>query len=99
MVLFYEIIKFVYYILTIFVWLFFVVWWKYLWISDSVSQMIQSYIMPWYLVFCGLIIWYFISQMRVNSSLKMEDKNKIYVQSFLIWLIIWILFAMMYIFL
>lgn len=62
-------------------------------------ELIKSILVPWYLVFCGLMVWYLIATFWVwNEKYKEEiDKERIATRSFLIGCICWIVFALTYI--
>ena len=61
--------------------------------------LIKSIVIPWYLVFCGLMLWYLIATFRVGREKYKEEINKerIATRSFIIWIVFWILFALIYI--
>ena len=63
-------------------------------------DLIKSIIIPGYLIFCGLMIWYLIATFWVGSEKYKEeiDKERIATRSFLIGSILWIIFALLYIF-
>ena len=63
-------------------------------------ELIKSIIIPWYLVFCGLMLGYLIATFWVgNEKYKEEiDKERIATRSFLIGSICWIVFALVYLF-
>ena len=62
-------------------------------------ELIKSILVPWYLVFCGLMLWYLIATFRVWRENYKEDINKerIATRSFLIGSICGIAFALTYI--
>ena len=62
-------------------------------------ELIKSILIPGYLVFCGLMMWYLIATFRVwNEKYKEEiNKERIATRSFLIGSILWIVFALLYI--
>jgi len=63
-------------------------------------ELIKSIIVPGYLVFCGLMLWYLIATFRVGNEKYQEEINKerIATRSFLIGSVCWIVFALLYIF-
>jgi len=67
--------------------------------DESVFKLIKTILIPWYLVFCGLMMWYLIATFWVgNEKYKEEiDKERIATRSFLIGSILWIVFALLYI--
>ena len=64
-------------------------------------NLIKAIIIPWYLVFCGLMVWYLIATFWAGNEKYKEDINRerIATRSFLIGSILWIIFALLYIFL
>ena len=62
-------------------------------------ELIKSILIPGYLVFCGLMVWYLIATFRVGNEKYKEEINKerIATRSFLIGSILWIVFALLYI--
>jgi hypothetical protein len=62
-------------------------------------ELIKAILIPGYLVFCGLMVWYLIATFRVwNEKYKEEiNKERIATRSFLIGSILWIVFALLYI--
>lgn len=66
---------------------------------ESNFELIKSIIIPWYLVFCGLMLWYLVATFWVGRERYKEDidKERIATRSFLIWSVFWIVFALLYI--
>lgn len=93
MQVFYEVIKWFFFFATILVGIVFLRWELFWWIEKYAT--IKSLIIPWYLVFCGIIIGYIIAHM-LNA--RDEDINKTYVVSFIIGISIGIILAVSYIF-
>ena len=62
-------------------------------------ELIKSIVIPWYLVFCGLMLWYLVATFWVGREKYKEeiDKERIATRSFLIWSVFWIIFALIYI--
>lgn len=62
-------------------------------------ELIKSIVVPWYLVFCGLMLWYLVATFWVGREKYKEeiDKERIATRSFLIWSVFWIIFALIYI--
>lgn len=84
--------------MTIFVGVFFLRWNI---IFPVVYHQMILYIMPWYLILCGLMIGYVIGEMRL-SIVKDDDmvsKDSILLKSFIIGVVIGLLLALGYIFL
>ncbi len=65
----------------------------------EVFELIKTILIPGYLVFCGLMLWYLIATFWVwNEKYKEEiNKERIATRSFLIGIIFGILFALLYI--
>jgi len=66
-------------------------------IQDSVSPQIQYYLMPWYMLFCGLMIWYLIANIWSDTQKDNTNQTWIYVKSFMIWTVIGIVLSLVYI--
>lgn len=62
-------------------------------------ELIKKIIIPWYLIFCWLMLWYLIATFWVWREKYQEeiDKERIATRSFLIWSVCWIVFAITYI--
>jgi hypothetical protein len=62
-------------------------------------ELIKSIVVPGYLVFCGLMLWYLIATFWVGREKYKEEINKerIATISFIIGSICWIVFALIYI--
>ena len=62
-------------------------------------ELIKTIVIPGYLVFCGLMLWYLIATFRVGNEKYKEEINKerIATRSFIIWSVFWIIFALIYI--
>ncbi len=97
MVIFFEIIKAIFFGLTILVWVFYLRW-KYLWLADGQTQQLQQLLMPWYMVFCGIMLGYMIAHVWAWTLQNEEDKKKIYIKSFIIGIGLWLCLALVYIF-
>ena len=63
-------------------------------------DLIKNILIPWYLVFCGLMLWYLIATFWVWREKYKEDINKerIATRSFIIWAVSWIIFVLLYLF-
>ena len=63
-------------------------------------ELIKSIIIPGYLVFCWLMLWYLIATFRVWREKYKDEVNKerIATRSFLIWWVLGIVFALVYLF-
>lgn len=62
-------------------------------------ELIKSIVVPWYLVFCWLMLWYLIATFWVGREKYKEEINKerIATRSFLIGSVCGIAFALVYI--
>ena len=89
---FFEILKWFFFFLTIIVWLFFLRW--EILLSKHIYEIIKTFIMPWYLIFCWLMIWYLIAIIQAHDT----NSPKIYTRSFIIGIIIGIVLSLSYMF-
>jgi len=94
MSIFFEIIKWIFLFLTIVVWLFFLRW--DIVFSPEYYIIIKQILMPWYLVFCGMMFGYIMSRIWMWYDEEHPKKNKIYIQSFIWWIIIGVALALIY---
>ena len=93
MVIFFEVIKGIFFFLSVLVWLV-VLRWDILF-SVSVFEMIKLILIPWYLIFCGLMIGYLgVYVFGINHD---EISHKFYVRSFVVGLLIGFIFAVLYV--
>jgi len=95
MAIFYEVIKAVFFALTIAIGIFHLRW-DVLWISDPLMEQLQKYIMPWYMLFCGIMLGYLVAHVRSGTQETEEWTNAIYIKSFLIGIISWIILSVWY---
>jgi hypothetical protein len=95
MAFFMEICKWIFFFITMVVWLFFLRW------KDIINQ--QSYIiikevlMPGYLIFCWIMLGYILARINIWYNENHDDETKIYTKYFLIGIWIWIVLAIIYI--
>ncbi len=89
---FFEILKWFLFFLTIIVALFFLR--GDILLSNHVYDIIKAFIMPWYLVFCGIMIWYLIAHIRSKEN----NSPSVYTKSFIMWIIIGIVLSLSYMF-
>ncbi len=89
---FFEILKWLFFFLTIIVWLFFLRW--EILLSNHMYEVIKTFIMPGYLIFCGLMIWYLLAKIQSKDS----DNQNIYTKSFIIGIIIGLVLSLSYMF-
>lgn len=68
--------------------------------SSDVFELIKSFLIPWYLIFCWLMLWYLIATCWVWRDKYQEDinKEKIGTKSFIIGCACGLLFALLYLF-
>ncbi|MCK9467082.1 MAG: hypothetical protein M0P94_02030 [Candidatus Absconditabacterales bacterium] len=89
---FFEILKGFFFFLTIIVGIFFLR--GQILLSPNLYEIIKIFIMPAYLMFCGVMIGYLVAHIRSKN----ENSTKIYTKSFIIGVIIGILLSITYIF-
>ncbi len=89
---FFEILKWFFFFLTIVVGIFFLRWQVLL--SPNLYEIIKFFIMPAYLIFCGVMIGYLIAHIWAQN----ESSTKIYTKSFIIGIIIGIVLSITYMF-
>lgn len=82
----YRIIKAIYFVLTIGVGIFFMRWKL---VFPDMYDSIVSYVMPGYVVLCGLMIGYLVAYIRISMEVDENRKQAIYLQSFIIGIILW----------
>jgi len=92
----FKVLRWFFYFLTIVTW---VVYVRGEVLFEGNFELIKSILIPWYLVFCGLMMWYLIATFWVGREKYKEEINKerIATRSFLIGSILWIAFALIYI--
>ncbi len=94
----FKVLKGFFYFLTI------VVWVVYLrgevLFDQNVFMTVKSLLIPWYLVFCGLMLWYLVATFWVWREKYVEDINKerIATRSLIVWVVSWIIFNVLYLF-
>lgn len=94
----FKVLRWFFYFLTIVTW---IVYMRGEVLFDGdVFKLIKIMLIPGYLVFCGLMMWYLIATFWVGNEKYKEEINKerIATRSFLIGSILWIVFALLYIF-
>ncbi len=95
MSVFYDVIKFSFFILTFIVWIFEL---RLKWVlSSSVVDIIWPFVLPVYMIFVGLMIGYIIGYILTQKrGITFEEKS--YTQGFIIGWIIWLILAAIYYF-
>ena len=93
----FKVLRWFFYFLTIVTW---IVYMRGEVLFGSNFDLIKSILVPGYLVFCGLMMWYLIATFWVGNEKYKEEINKerIATRSFLIGSVLWIIFALLYIF-
>lgn len=77
---FYELVKTIYFVATVLVGVFFLRWSI---LIPNYYEIIIQYIIPGYLILCGLMIGYIISKMRI-SFLAEESRDTVILQQWFI---------------
>jgi len=90
---FFEIMSWIFFFLSILVWLFLLRWdiifpW-------NLHGIIKIIIVPGYLIITWLMVWYLVANVR---SKKNSDETKVYTKSFIIGIITGIILALAYMF-
>lgn len=96
MVIFYEIMKILFLLLTILIAIFFLRG-NYI-LPDPTFVFRQKMLLPFYLVLVGVMIGYVISQIMLARGEEETSVSRIYVKGFTIGLIIGVIGALLYIF-
>ncbi len=95
MAFFMEICKWIFFFITMVVWLFFLRW------KDIVNQqsfvIIKEILMPWYLIFCGIMLGYILARINIWYNEHHDNEAKIYTKYFLVGIGIGILLSIIYI--
>lgn len=95
MAFFLEICKWIFFFITTVLWLFFLRWKDIVNLQSFV--VIKEILMPGYLVFCGIMLWYILARINIWYNENHNDEAKIYTKYFLIWIGLWIVLAIIYI--
>lgn len=90
-----EVCKWIFFFITMVVWLFFLRWQNI--VNQQSFVIIKEVLMPGYLIFCGIMLWYILARINIGYNEHHEDETKAYTKYFLIWTIIWIILAIIYI--
>ena len=63
-------------------------------------DLIKNMLIPWYLVFCGLMLWYLVATFWVWREKYKEEVNKerIATRSLIVWVVCWVIFNIIYLF-
>lgn len=95
----FKVLRWFFYFFTIITWVIYIR--GEILFSEGNFELIKSIIIPWYLVFCGLMLGYLIATFWVGREKYIDDevnKERIATRSFLIWAVVWVVFALMYLF-
>ena len=94
--IFFKVLRWFFYFLTIVTW---VVYMRGEILFGGNFELIKKILIPGYLFFCGLMMWYLIATFWVGNEKYKEEINKerIATRSFLIGSILWIVFALSYV--
>jgi hypothetical protein len=94
----FEILKGFFFFFSLIIWLFFLRW-NYLFVDKNFT-LIWKILLPGYLIFVWLMIWYIISDIRTKKltweTASFEEISSAYTKSLLIWLWIWVFLAIIY---
>lgn len=97
MIILFEILRTLFVFATIGLWIFLAKGRELL--SGWTYDMIIQFVLPGYLVLCGLIVWYAIAGVWVA---KYDDNStyvsQVYRRALIMWLIVWSILALIYIF-
>ncbi len=95
MLVYYEMVKLVFFILTFIISLYQL---RIKWIlPPSVVDVIWPFVMPFYLILIWLIIWYIIWYILTQKRWVMHEEES-YISWFIAWWIIWVIISAVYYF-
>ena len=97
MVIFYDVLKFIFLFLTIFVGIFYLRG-EYLFQGQFYSSVFQI-LMPGYLLFAGLMVGYLVANIWEHNKTTEVDTKSIYIKSFIIGIVLGLILAFLYMFL
>jgi hypothetical protein len=90
-----EICKWIFFFITMVVGLFFLRG------KDIINQesyiIIKEVLMPWYLIFCGIMLWYILARISIWYNENKDDETKTYTKFFLLGIWIGVILAIIYI--
>jgi hypothetical protein len=66
-------------------------------LSDGVFDVLKQVLMPWYLIFCGIMLGYILARINIWYTESTDDHTKIYTKFFTIGIGIGIVLAFVYI--
>ncbi len=88
---FFQIITWFFFFLSIIVWLFFLRWDVIF--SAQAFKIIKMILIPGYLILTWLMVWYLVANIRSRQN---NNEERVYSKSFLIWIISWVILALVY---
>lgn len=91
---FFDIITWFFFFLSIIVGLFLLRW--EILFSWDVYLIIKNILLPGYLIITWLMVWYLVANIRSKQS---SDEKKVYSKSFVIGIVVWVVLALVYMFL
>lgn len=95
MAFFMEICKGIFFFITMVVGLFFLRGESI--VNQQSFVIIKEILMPWYLIFCGIMLGYILARINIGYNEHHDDETKIYTKYFLIGISIWVVLAIIYI--
>jgi hypothetical protein len=91
---FFDIITWFFLFLSIIVGLFLLRW--EILFSWDVYLIIKNILLPGYLIITWLMVWYLVASIRSKQN---SDEKKVYSKSFVIGIVVWVVLALVYMFL
>jgi len=92
----FEIIKWIFFFLTVVVGLFLLR--GEVMFGPEYQDIIKNMLMPGYLLFCGTMFWYIVARIQLGYEDDHPHKNRIYVRSFIFGVLLGVLLAVIYMF-
>lgn len=90
---FFEIIIWFFFFLSILVWLFLLRW--DVLFSSQIYKIVKLILMPGYLVITWLMVWNLVANIWAKKEV---DEGKVYSKSFIIGIVVWVILALVYMF-
>lgn len=98
MAILFQVLRGGFYFLTLIMWVFLLRW--ELIFGDNVAKMLMMFLMPGYLLLCGVMVWYLVSLIWAGKDTEdtvASIKEQILKTSFIIGIVVGILLALGYI--
>ena len=92
----FEVIKWIFFFLTVVIGLFLIRWAVIF--GPEYSLMVKQTLMPGYLLFCGIMFGYIVARIQLGYEEDHPHKNRIYVRSFIIGILLGVVLAIIYMF-